>query len=604
MIKPALSTYSREREERRSDRAPHMAPDEHEQRVIRQLVEALLFEGVVAHELRPRPADSARSDDFEPIYDREIRFKVGARLCRSVAATKAFGRVRVAQGSVERLVQNKWRPCTLFELVTSLDIDAEAQRRLLAELDQTVALCRWNGQNLPHARDLRRGLSFQQLESAIVEGHPYHPCFKARTGFSLQDHRDYGPEAGNTFQLHWLAIAKTSLRTALPHDDATFWRRELGASEHAALTERLEHFGASWIEYSLVPIHPWQLQAIFGLGLDRAIAAREVVPLGSAGERYHASQSVRTLLNASTPEKANVKLPLDIVCTSTRRNLQPHFVCTAPALSEWLSSLVAEDPFLQSSQKLLILKEYAGMIYEPEAEALHGRIGAVYRESVCSKLAPDEEAVPFTALTLVEADGRPFIEDWLSAHGTDTWVERLIEVVLIPIWHLLVHHGVAFESHAQNLILVHRDGLPEKIVLRDFHEDTELVPDYLRAPEKLPDFARIHPFFETIPEDDGYRMASIEDLRELFMDCVYVYNLADLSFLLERFFGFREQDFWNVVRAQLRRYERSGVTEKARIDRIGSDSAEIIVESLLKKKLMNGALLDCFEHRARNTLNG
>jgi siderophore synthetase component len=489
-------------------------------------------------------------------------------------------------------------------LVASLEIDRENQRRLLGELTQTVELCRWNRENLAHQREPRRHLGFQALESAIVEGHQYHPSFKTRTGFSLEDHQAYGPEAGNEFQLHWLAVAKRSLRIALPQDEATFWKRELGESEYAVLTERLAHCAGDWDDYSLVPVHPWQLEAIGGLGIDSAIETRRILPLGLAGDRYHATQSIRTLVNASHPEKANVKLPLDIVCTSSHRNLEEHFVCTAPALSDWLVSLVSEDPFLQASQHLLLLREYAGIIYAADAEALQGRLGAIYRESVCSKLGAGEAAVPFTALTLIESDGRPFIAAWLNTHGIARWVARLVEVALLPIWHMLVHHGVAFEAHAQNLILVHRDGWPEKIVLRDFHEDTEFVPDYLRSPEKAPAFALIDPFFEGIPDDDGYRMASTDALRELFMDTVYVYNLADLSFLLERFCGFAEGRFWSVVREHLRAYELSKITEKSRIDRIASDSPEVIVESLLKKKLLDGGVLDYFEHRACNPLHG
>lgn len=573
-----------------------------EQRVIRQLVEALLFERLVPFQTLPRSIDIA-SDEVEAIYDLQFEFKVGPHDFRCLGTIGSFDRVRIAHGSIQRVSAGQPRSFQLDDIVTSLDISPEAQQRLLDELGQTLALCRWNRQNLSHQRAPRRRLGFQELESAIVEGHQYHPSFKTRTGFSLQDHEDYGPEAGNTFQLQWLAVSRTSLRIAVAGNEAAFWKRELGDSAYAVLCNRLLQQGGDFSTYALVPVHPWQLQSIGKLGIDLAIESRAILSLGAAGDRYHASQSIRTLVNATNPTKANVKLPLDIVCTSTHRNLEANFVCTAPALSDWLVSLVADDAFLQRRQHLLLLREYAGVIYESELPALKGRLGVIYRESVCAKLQDGEAAVPFTALTVVESDGRPFIAEWLSTHGVRRWAERLLEVMLVPLWHMLVHHGIAFESHAQNLVLVHRHGWPQKIVLRDFHEDTEFVPDYLAAPEKLPDFAAIEPFFATVPDDDGYRMASTDALRELFMDCVYVYNLADLSFLLARFFEFSEEDFWTVVRKHLRDYEASGVTDKARIDRVASDSSEITVESLLMKKIRNGAKLDFFEHQIRNTLH-
>lgn len=585
--------------------------DESEQRVIRQVVEALLYEGLVEFESQPRAQD-ASSSGFEPVYDLRIDFEVGEHAYRCVAAIKSFSRVRVAPGSVSRFVGGELRGARLIELIRALDIDTEGKQRLLDELTQTVALSRWNRENLEHQRSPRRHLDFQALESAIVEGHQYHPCFKTRTGFSLQDHRDYGSEVGSAFQLEWLAVARRTLRIALPTNEGDFWRNELGATELAKLNQVLEVSGGSWEKYSLVPAHPWHLRSIRALGLDRAIEFGDVIELGPAGDFYRASQSLRTLVNATRPEKANVKLPLNVVCTSSHRNLEDHFVCTAPLLSRWLVSLVEGDAYLQERGHLLLLSEYAGILYEPEGdedgdevlpfEELRGRLGTIFRESVCGKLEPGEAAVPFTALTLIESDGRPFVVEWIDAHGVERWVDRLLEVVLLPIWHMLVHHGVAFEAHAQNLILIHRDGWPTRIVLRDFHEDTEFVPDYLRSPEQAPRFETVDPFFETIPDDDGYRMASTDALRELFMDCVYVYNLADVAFLIERFFGFSDEEFWRAVRAKLAEYERSGITDQARIDRVASDSAEIIVESLLKKKILDGGVLDYFEHSIRNTL--
>lgn len=585
------------------------APDPSTQRVIRQLVEALLFERLVDSRTETQPVGLA-TDSPESTYQ-AVAFGVGNDDYRCFAAIKAFGRVRVADGSVQRISHGVGRAAGLREIVRSLPIEEVDKQRLLGELLQTVELCRWNRDCLQHHLQPRRALGFQELESALVEGHLYHPSFKARTGFSLDDHRTFGPEAGGEFQLEWLAIARPRLEQALPCGEATFWRHELGEREFLELSKRLSRRGGDLDEYSLVPIHPWQLRSLRSR-LEPAVTTGEVVLLGSIGDHYRASQSLRTLVNTSHPERANVKLPLNVVCTSSHRNLEPHFVRTAPMLSDWLETLTASDPYLQDGPRLLLLKEYAGLSCEVLAEAeadgvwseLQGMVGAIYRESVLSKLEPGEAAVPFTAMMVVEVDGRPFIADWLDTYATEPWVDRLLEVVLLPLWHMLVHHGIAFEAHAQNLILVHRDGWPTKIVLRDFHEDTEFVPDFLARPELEPRFERLDPHFETIADDDGYRMASTEALRQLFMDTVYVFNLADLSFLLERYRNFTESRFWSLVRSHLRNYQLAGVTDRARIDRISTDAPEIIVESLLKKKLLGGGVLDYFEHQVPNTLCG
>lgn len=589
-----------------------------EQRVLRQVVEALLFEGMVEFRQRPRVNDEffgARSSEFEAIYDLLIDFSVGSKHFYCLATIRAFDRVRVAQRSIKVVEQGKsdlageLRACRIYELITCLDMQENSKQRLCAELAQTIALCEWNKQHLDLHLRPRRELSFQELESTIHEGHLYHPCFKTRTGFSEEDHRLYGPEAGNSFQLHWFAVARQRMDLALPSSDKEFWRRELGEAQWSELTERLQAKNADWSDYALVPVHPWQRQSVAELGIEEAMLRGEIIDLGIAGDHYRATQSMRTLVNVSDPNKANIKVPINIVCTSSRRNLQQHFVCTAPAISDWLQNLVAKDAFLQAKQNLILLSEYAGMLYEPEKDPVvadedtpQGLLGAIFRESVVSKLQEGEVAVPYTALMLLESDGRPFVAEWLDVYGVEPWLNRLLEVVLIPIWHMLVHHGVGLEVHAQNLVLVHKQGWPQKIAVRDFHENTEYVPDYLASPEEFPDLENIDPYFSNIAVDDGYRMANVDELRELVMDTLLVFNLADLSFLLERYFGYSEQTFWNLVRTHLLSYEQSGVTDIARINRLDYGSPEIIVESLLKKKISSTGILQLFHHRVKNML--
>jgi siderophore synthetase component len=599
--------------------SPELA-DREEQRVVRQFVDALLYEEIVEFtsesraesEVEPTDKLSTEFNHLDSVFDSIYSFSMGGKEFRCLGARRIFERIRIADGSVQILEKdrrgenNEYRECRIEELICYLDTDSETKMRVLGELMQTIALCRWNTRHLPHHLSPRRQHSFAQLESAITEGHLYHPSFKARTGFTLQDHIQYGPEAGKTIQFQWLAIQSQHVNHAYPSAAIDFWTEELGEEQFTVLSKRLESLGKNWLSYSLVPIHPWQINAIQDRGLADAIACGDIIELGKAGDFYQATQSLRTLVNVSHPEKAHVKIPLNLVSTSSHRNLQDHFVCTAPAISTWLQEVVTQDEYLQREGKLLLLSEYAGLLYKPEnevqAKEMDGLIGAIFRESVVDKLQAGEEAIPFTALMVIESDNRPFIADWLDLYGVDAWVNRLLEVMLIPIWHMLVHNGIAFEAHCQNLILTHKDGWPHRIVLRDFHEDMEYVEDYLKFPDHTPKLAQADPYFETIALDEGFSMSDIDELRELFMDTVYVLNLADLSFLLERYHDYSEAQFWSRVRDHLNDYRQSGITDPARIDRIGAGNHSIIVESLLKKKILNGGTLDYFEHTVSNPL--
>lgn len=597
--------------DRTSRVAAEPVPTAASRRVVRQFVEALLFERLVEFEDIPRVLAPVEAENVPSIYDRRATFCLGGQRYSCLLHIGGFGRVRVAAETLKRETDGHTFDVKVKSLVEALEMDDVVRTRLLSELMQTITFCEWNAEHLSDKIEDRRLLDFPELESSITEGHLYHPCFKARTGFTLSDHRDFGPEVGRLFQLEWLAVQRRSLLGCMPGNLDEFFAAELGNDEFSQLMRTLTERTDAPEDYALLPIHPWQLAHLRDRGLAQALSSAAMIHLGPFGDAYRATQSLRTLVNVTHPKKGNIKLPLGVVCTSVPRNLRKHFVCTAPALSAWLSTLVADDPFLRENKRVILLREYAGLLYAPPAEEhetwmrplIEGELGVIFRESIVNKVELGERAVPFTALMLVEADGAPFIIEWLNKYGVEAWVTRLFDVMLVPLWHMLVHHGIAFEAHAQNLILVHRDGWPERIALRDFHEDTEYVPDYLSRPDLVPNFALIDGYFETVPDDDGYRMGAVSDLRDLFMDTVYVFNLAELSFLLALHLGFEETTFWRIARERLDDYERSGVTASARIERLNANTPTILVESLLTKKVRGGAVLDFFSHEVPNPLH-
>lgn len=588
-----------------------------EQRIVRQFLEALMFERSLLFTAVARSELTIDDHSISQAYSDILVFQIGALRCLCIGARKAFSRIRIADGSIKFLQQGKYVDLSLNTMLECLPTDSSSRQRLQQELGQTLELCRWNRNHLKAPFSSRRQSNFNELEARIHEGHLYHPCFKVRTGFTLKDHILYGPEAENTFQLVWLAIKKPLLHTNLGLEESAFWCRELGAQTFQTLSERLIENAANWDTYSLTPIHPWQLKSLYDAGLIQEIAKANIINLGTAGDKYQAGQSLRTLMNVSHPDKANVKLPLNIISTSSHRNLQEHFVCSAPVMSGWLDNIVQNDPFLEKINRVVILQEYAGVLYEQNKQLiekngttqapslnpdLSAKIGAIFRQSVQSKLHSGEAAVPFSALMLMESDGRPFIADWIERYGLESWLDQLIDVVVIPIWHLLVHQGVAFESHGQNLILIHRNGLPCKIAMRDFHEETEYTRTFLPESGCEPPLQELDAFFTTIPDDDGHHVSTVESLRDMFTDTICVFNLTELSFLLEREYDYKESVFWQTVSRKIQQYNQSRVTSMDRIQKVQANSRTLQVESLLTKKIRNGGTLDFFFHSVSNEL--
>jgi siderophore synthetase component len=546
-----------------------------ETRVLRQLVEALLFERVATWSSERHPPHGG--------VDKELSFGIGTSSYRCRGRVGAFGRVRVVDGSVHKIEQRKARQASWQELLDDVSGTADSKAKLNEELENTARLCRWNAQNLPALGRSRRELGYDELESLLHEGHPYHPCFKSRAGFSLADHAAYGPEAGNTFALRWIAVRRSALRqrpALLEHFDA---------GDASRLRDARQQRRAPLDEFGLLPVHPWQWHKLQGTpALAEALARRELIDLELELGTYRATQSLRTLMPAHDPTGDHVKLPLAVRNSSSLRTLQPETVHAAPAISAWLEQLVQSDAFFDEVAGAVVLAEHQSAAYAPltsATAALESNLAVIWRQPIARHLRAREAAVPFNALFAFEADGRPFVDPWLERHGLACWLERLLRVTLLPLWRLLVHHGIALEAHAQNLLLLHRDGMPTRLALRDFHDSLEYVPSFLAAPELVPDFTRIDRRFEGAPPGRHYAMSSVLELRELFVDTVLVFNLSELSWLLERAYGFRETEFWRLARGVLGDYRRSRWNDAARAARIGLGTAFVHTESLFKARL-------------------
>ncbi|QFT89105.1 Aerobactin synthase [Bacillus sp. THAF10] len=552
-----------------------------ELRVWKQLLEAIVFENLL-------PV-SFLSDEKETnihISGQNVDY-----ICRG--EWSSFSRFRIfPETIVQTDKQGNRLPLSLFRLTEGLVPSHAEQSRLLEELQQTILLCEWNEKHLSF--DDRRKLPLEELDAAVVEGHPYHPCFKARTGFSVKDHQEFGPENGKSFQLFWVAVKRKHVRLALPCEEKRFYEKELGEKTFSFLLDSLHKRNLSLKDYCLLPVHPWQWKQKLSYEAD----TNDIIPIGSAGDYYHASQSVRSLWNKSNKEKATIKLPLNMVNTSSLRTLEPHSICTAPTISSWLEKIIQSDAYLKKN--VSILKEYAGIVAFEKNDSLCGHVAAIWRESGTSKLAHEEEAAPFNALTLYEKDHSLLIAPWIETYGLEKWVEQLIQVTIVPVWHLFVAHGLAVEAHAQNMILVHRNGWPKRVMLRDFHESLEYSVDFLKEKALHQDISALHPDYQHAPNDQYYWMSSVEGLRELVMDTLFVFHLSDLSYVLEKEFHFSEDKFWRLIQVALENHTFHSSELKKRAKEIKYTDENIKTESLFTRKISTKKAE--FHHIVKNSL--
>ncbi|WP_199431444.1 IucA/IucC family protein [Qaidamihabitans albus] len=498
-------------------------------RVFRQLLESLLYEG------------SLRASESTVEGAGGVRYTFTAR--------RRYGFDRVAVGPGPVLRQGKEATSLtrfLDEVRDRLDSEPAHLARFAHELEETLfkdALAQYL------RKGTLAGADFDTLEGAITDGHRYHPAYKSRVGFDLADNLAYGPEFARPVRPLWLAarrsIADVSASGSIRADELA--REGLGGA-----------FGPLPRDRVLVPVHPWQWRTVLARAFAEQLHNGDLLVLGEDPHEFRAQQSVRTLSCSDDPTRPYLKLALSMVNTSTSRVLAPHTVHNAPLISDWLRTVVERDPFLRGECRVLLLGEVLGTTVAPPAATelsrpdTYGTLACVWRESLLPRLEPGERAVPFTGLTARELDGTPLIDGWVRALGVTPWLERLTEACVLPLVHLLCRHGIALEAHAQNMVLVHRDGVPARVALRDFHDGVRFSRAHLANPGLCP------PLRGTPPEHENrnsfVETGDLELVADFLLDALFFVNIGELGIFLSDAYGLDEREFWAIIRAALRRY--------------------------------------------------
>jgi len=500
----------------------------------------------------------------------------------------AFESWRVEAGSVRRNGSPAGDPMEfLIDAGRALGLDgpttAEALRELVATWSADALLRR----NLPPAAVLADA-DYVTLESA-QGGHPAMVLNKGRLGFTASDAEAYAPESGRTLRLTWIAV-HPSLASAHGVSVAD----ELDAATTAAFASRAPA-GSVWL-----PVHPFHLDACVRTLFAPYLADGRIVVLGEAPDRYRALASVRTLVNVDHPEKRNVKVPLLIRNTLVWRGLPAGPTAAAPAVSSWLHSLQASDPFLASHVDLL--GEVASVAVRhplfdrvPDAPyRYHELLAAVWREPVQTYLRPGERARSLASLLVTGSDGVALVAELVGRSGLSPreWLQRLLAAVLAAPLHALHAHDLAFCPHGENTVVVFGpDDVPVRTMLKDFAEDVNLLPG--RSYPGLPaDADRLLPRW------------SESELAHSIVTAVFAGVFRPLAVLAADQLGISERSFWGLVRGEVDAYRERFPELAERHRAYGLTAAEVERICLNREQLTGGGFHDRAEKEEFEIVRG
>ncbi len=351
--------------------------------------------------------------------------------------------------------------------------------------------------------------SHHEIEG-MLRGHPWLIMSKGRMGFGYDDYLSAAPELSPTVKVLWLAVHRdlAEFRSTEEWQAGRLYQCELDAEELENFEQQLDALGRSSLDYFLIPVHAWQWHQWLVPTYANEIVDQRIIELGVGQDDYVPMQSIRTLCNISQPERHYVKLPVSIFNTAVYRGLPSKRNLAAPAVTAWLKQIQSQDPDLKQSGVAFLGEVATLTIHQPCFDQIEGApyqfkelFGCLWRESVDPMIGTGEQALSQAALLHRDINGQSILAVLIQASGLSPlqWLKRFAEVSVTPLLICLYKYGLAFSPHGENTMLIHANGVPQKMVLKDFIDDVNLVDEDFPELASLPIEGQIllrHPAYE------------------------------------------------------------------------------------------------------------
>ncbi|MFJ4849867.1 MULTISPECIES: IucA/IucC family protein [unclassified Streptomyces] len=304
---------------------------------------------------------------------------------------------------------------------------------------------------------------FLDAEQALVLGHPLHPTPKSREGLTEAESAAYAPEHRGSFALHWAAVD----RAVLAHDSAWTERgrtvpaaRLIAALAGPDVVRRLPPGTVP------LPLHPWQARDLAHRPEVRALVEAGLLhDLGAAGEPWHPTSSVRTVLRPGTA--AMLKLSLAVRITNSRREnlrkelhrgVEVHRLLRAGLAERWHLAHPGFDIVRDPAWLAVDAPDGGAPVRGLDVVVRHNPFGpgddvACLAGLTAPRPAPDGGPGMTSRLAelvggLAARSGRP------AAAVSAEWFLRYLDAVVRPVLWLDGEAGIALEAHQQNTLVV------------------------------------------------------------------------------------------------------------------------------------------------------
>lgn len=415
--------------------------------------------------------------------------------------------------------------------------------------------------------------SHHEIEG-MLRGHPWLIMSKGRMGFGYDDYLSAAPELSPTVKVLWLAVHRdlAEFRSTEEWQAGTLYQHELDAEELESFEQQLHERGCSCRDYFLIPVHAWQWHQWLVPTYANEIVDQRIIELGVGQDDYVPMQSIRTLCNISQPERHYVKLPVSIFNTAVYRGLPSKRNLAAPAVTAWLKQIQSQDSDLKQSGVAFLGEVATLTIHQPCFDQIEGApyqfkelFGCLWRESVDPLIGTGEQALSQAALLHRDINGQSILAVLIQASGLSPlqWLKRFAEVSVTPLLICLYKYGLAFSPHGENTMLIHANGVPQKMVLKDFIDDVNLVD------EDFPELASLPIEGQILLRHPAHELSHF-----IFTGLFMVHYRYICNVFLQDYPEHSEVEFWQTISSVIEAFHQAHPELAERIEKFAMFRAE------------------------------
>ncbi|WP_436860368.1 acinetoferrin biosynthesis protein AcbC [Acinetobacter haemolyticus] len=381
----------------------------------------------------------------------------------------------------------------------------------------------------------------------MLRGHPWLIMSKGRMGFGYDDYLSSAPELSPEVKVLWLAVHRdlAEYRSTEDWSACGLYQHEFDANELQQFINILQEKNLDPQNYFLIPVHAWQWHQWLVPTYANEIVDQKIIELNISQDSYVPMQSIRTLCNTSNLQRHYIKLPVSIFNTAVYRGLPSKRNLAAPAVTAWLKQIHQQDQDLQNTGVIFLGEVATLTIHQPCFDRIDGApyqfkelFGCLWRESVDRYVDSSQQVLSQAALLHRDISGQSILSVLIQASGLSplAWLAQFAQVSMSPLLLCLYRYGLAFSPHGENTMLVHENGVPKAMVLKDFIDDINLVDEDFPELIQLPS------------EADLLLRHEATDLSHfIFTGLFMVHYRYICNVFLQDYPEYSELDFWQTI---------------------------------------------------------